>query len=566
MPSSPSGSGEPLGGRRDNPVGFGATLSNIEPTPFGDKYLLVEHIATGGMAEIYRAQYAGIEGFAKELVVKTLREEFAARPEVVGMFLDEARVAATLTHNNVVHTYDLGELGGEFFIAMELLKGEELVNVMRRGGADSGRLPLDLAIGVIMQSCEGLHYVHSRKAEDGTPLGLVHRDINPTNIHVGYDGVCKILDFGIAATRASAVAKKGQVAGKLSYMAPEQLLGHAIDQRADIFPLGVVLYELCLGRRLFRGAREEVTRRVLEGDVPAPTMIDSKFPPALEAVIMRTLEVDPADRYQNCDHLFRDLEAFCTEAGLSSTPRKLSALMSTLFGAGAPAHVDYNDEYDDLDEALDFAAFENVPQAAADEVPDWARNLEPTSGAPEARRRPMTIGNLEALVSLPLPPSGSLDESGPNPVARAAAPTRSEPARPPQAASPPTPAARSAQAPQPALKPVAAVPPDERPSSPARSGLHRVIPESDVEPRRKRLPTASRPAVRGARSPTPGTGRQSIVTAGPLASIAPDAASGRTFGHSVVHHESKGGAWVWLVALFVVSGLGYVAYALLTTK
>jgi serine/threonine protein kinase len=540
-------------------------LSNIEPTPFGDKYLLVEHIATGGMAEIYRAQYAGIEGFAKELVVKTLREEFAARPEVVGMFLDEARVAATLTHNNVVHTYDLGEIGGEYFIAMELLKGEELVNVMRRGaGVEGGRLPLDLAIGVIMQSCEGLHYVHSRKAEDGTPLGLVHRDINPTNIHVGYDGVCKILDFGIAATRASAVAKKGQVAGKLSYMAPEQLLGHAIDHRADIFPLGVVLYELCLGRRLFRGAREEVTRRVLEGDVPAPTMIDAKFPPALEAIIMRTLEVDPADRYQNCDHLFRDLEAFCTEAGLTSTSRKLSALMSTLFGAGAPAHVDYDgDEYDDLDEALDFAAFENVPEAQSDEVPDWARNLEPTADAPETRRRPMTIGNLEALVSQTLP--GSLDESGPNPVARGAAPTRSEPARPPQAAA--APASRPSPTPQPAARPQQSVPADDRPSSPARSGLHRVIPETEVEPRRKRLPTASRPAVRGARSPTPGTGRQPVVTTGPLASIAPDAASGRTFGHSVVTHESKqGGAWVWLIALMVVSGLGYVAYALLTTK
>ncbi len=529
---------------------YGAKLSNIEPTAFGDKYLLVEHIATGGMAEIYRAQYAGIEGFAKELVVKTLREEFAARPEVVGMFLDEARVAATLTHNNVVHTYDLGELGGEYFIAMELLKGEELVSVMRRaGGAEGSRLPLDLAIGVIMQSCEGLHYVHSRTAENGTPLGLVHRDINPTNIHVGYDGVCKILDFGIAATRATAVAKKGQVAGKLSYMAPEQLLGNPIDQRADIFPLGVVLYEMCLGRRLFRGAREEITRRVLEGDIPAPTMLDSKFPPALEAIIMRTLEVDPADRYQNCDHLFRDLEAFCTEAGLSWTPRKLSALMSTLFGAGAPAHVDYGDEFDDLDGALDFAAFENMPEASADEVPDWARNLEVSTGAAEPRRRPMTIGNLEALVS-----QGSFDESGPNPVARAAAPTQSAPARPPQAVAP---------------APAVAV--EERASSPARSGLHRVV--ADPEPadggRRRKLPTASRPAVRPAARPSePPSGRQAILATGPLAAIAPDGASGRTFGHSVVSDESKrgGSAWAWLIGLFLVAGFGYVAYALLTTK
>mgnify|MGYP002622109402 FL=1 len=315
-------------------------MSNIEPTPFGDKYLLVEHIATGGMAEIYRAQYTGIEGFAKELVVKTLRAEFAARDEVVGMFLDEARVAATLTHNNVVHTYDLGEIGGEYFIAMEYLKGEELVNVLRRAHQLGRSIPLETAIGVIMQSCEGLHYVHTRTDDGGRPLGLVHRDINPTNIHVGYDGVCKILDFGIAATRASAIAKKGQVAGKLSYMAPEQLRGGVIDARADIFPLGVVLYEMVLGRRLFRGQREEVTRRVLEGDIPPPTYVDPSFPPALESVIMKALEVDPADRYQNCDHMFRDLESFMQEASIASTPRKVSALMVDLFGEGAPAVTD----------------------------------------------------------------------------------------------------------------------------------------------------------------------------------------------------------------------------------
>ena len=552
-------------------------MSNIEPTPFGDKYLLVEHIATGGMAEIYRAQYAGIEGFAKELVVKTLREEFAARPEVVGMFLDEARVAATLTHNNVVHTYDLGELAGEYFIAMELLKGEELVNVMRRAGP--GGVPLDLAIGIIMQSCEGLHYVHTRKHDDGTPLGLVHRDINPTNIHVGYDGVCKILDFGIAATRASAVAKKGQVAGKLSYMAPEQLLGHPIDQRADIFPLGVVLYELCLHRRLFRGAREEVTRRVLEGDVPAPTFIDPKFPPTLEAIIMKALEVDPADRYQNCDHFFRDLEAFCAEARLTWTPRKISALMNQLFGAGAPAQVDYDDEYDDLDQALDFSSFDNVPEAAAsDDVPDWARNLVSSApeDVPESRKRAMTIGNLEALVT-----EGSLDESGPNPVATGVRPpTTSAPAPAPKPAATQRPAAQptaqpSADVPRRtssnrAASSSAARPPSGDDIDPTRSGMHRVISSDDAADsgRRRRPPTGSRPTLRSGRQPTPGTGRQPVVTTGPLAALTPDGASGRTFGHSVVRDEAKrgGAAWAWIIGLLLLSGLGYVAYALFTTK
>ncbi|MCA9654090.1 MAG: serine/threonine protein kinase [Myxococcales bacterium] len=535
-------------------------MSNIEPTPFGDKYVLVEHIATGGMAEIYRAQYAGIEGFAKELVVKTLREDFAARPDVVEMFLDEARVAATLTHNNVVHTYDLGEIGDDYFIAMELLKGEELVQVLRTSMQVGRPIPLEIGIGIIMQSCEGLHYVHTRVDDSGRPLGLVHRDINPTNIHVGYDGTCKVLDFGIAATRASAVAKKGQVAGKLAYMAPEQLQGATIDHRADIFALGVVLYEMCLGRRLFRGRREEVARRVLEGDIPPPTFVDPAFPPALEAIIMKALEVDPADRYQNCDHLFRDLEGFLQEEGLSCTPRKISATMVELFGEGAPAKVNYEDQYDDLeDEALDFDDFERIDDSSADddEPPDWAVGLGGEGNAPAAKRKAMTIGNIEALVA-----QGKLDESGPNPTVSGGA--------------------RQAA--------VAKDATDDA-DAPVRSGHHKIVPKGEVElaqktrggrrgsgPTKQRTPSSPQSALRrptgrhtgrhtGRTTPTPGTGRHaSLNPTGPLAAVAPDAASGRTFGHGVVQEKKGGSAWVWLLAVVALGVLGYVAYTLLNAR
>lgn len=507
-------------------------MSNIEPTPFGDKYVLVEHIATGGMAEIYRSQYTGIEGFAKELVVKTLREEFAARRDVVQMFLDEARVAATLTHNNVVHTYDLGEIGGEYFIAMELLKGEELVNVMRRSFQQKRPLPVELAVGIIMQSCEGLHYVHSRTDEGGNPLGLVHRDINPTNIHIGYDGVCKILDFGIAATRASAVAKKGEVAGKLSYMAPEQLRGEVIDARADVFPLGVVMYELCLGRRLFRGQRDDVMRRVLEGDVPPPTFINPSFPPTLEAVIMRALEVDPADRYQNCDHMFRDLEAFLQEEGLNSSPRKLSGVMVDLFGEGAPAVVDYDDMYDDLEgDALDFDHFETV--SSDDDAPDWARELEvksPADSSPKRRRaRQLTIGNLEALVG-----QGKFDESGAHPVV------------PPE---------------QPRTQGKARVG-----SSGSGSGLHRAVPaDAAADPAtetgrsKRRPPSGGRARLRGG----PSSGANPMLTTGPLTPVS-DNTTG--FGQSVVRSKGGGVAWAWIVGVIVFGGFAYLAYTLFTAK
>ena len=516
-------------------------MSNIEPTPFGDKYLLVEHIATGGMAEIYRAQYTGIEGFARELVVKTLREEFAARDDVVQMFLGEARIAATLTHNNVVHTYDLGELGGEYFIAMELLKGEELVNVMRRSFQQKRPLPVELACGIIMQSCEGLHYVHSRTDEAGNPLGLVHRDINPTNIHVGYDGVCKILDFGIAATRASAVAKKGEVAGKLSYMAPEQLRGEVIDARADVFPLGVVMYELCLGRRLFRGQRDDVMRRVLEGDVPPPTFVNPSFPPALEAVIMRALEVDPADRYQNCDHMFRDLEAFLQEEALTWSARKLSAVMVDLFGEGAPAVVDYDDMYDDLEgDALDFDQFESV-SGDDDDAPDWARELEvktPTEASPKRRRaRQLTIGNLEALVV-----QGKFDESGAHPVV---------PEEPRERRRPSTSGMHRAVS-QDAGAPNEHYDGDDDDTAPAGrppSGGHRRRPATGG---RARLRTG--PHV-GAQNP--------MLTTGPLTPVS-DNTTG--FGQGVVRRERGGVAWAWIVGVVVLGGFGYLAYTLLTAK
>jgi len=505
-------------------------LSNIEPTPFGDKYVLVEHIATGGMAEIYRAQYSGIEGFAKELVVKRLREEFASRPNVVQMFLDEARVAATLTHQNVVHTYDLGELQGEYFIAMELLKGEELVAVLRRAVKTGRMVPLQISLGIIMQALEGLHYVHTRVDDRGRPLGLCHRDINPTNVHVGYDGTCKIVDFGIAATRASLQASSdGQFAGKLAYMAPEQVLGHELDLRADIFAVGIVLYEMCLARRLFRGLPEEVAERIVEGDIPAPTFVNSEFPPALEAIIMKALEVDPAERYQNCDHFFRDLEKFTEEAGIRCSPRMISAYMAEMFGEGAPAEVNYDDQYDDLvDEALDFDKFDAL-DANRDDAPEWAKSFDAPDASSARNKRSMTIGNLEALVA----EVQQLQKAQPQ--------------------APGGPQGGQAQA---------------GAGGQRRGGKHRaaVAQKAEAEDLRQtrkpaltpaptRVPTAGRPVVRAGQS----TAAMPILDAG---------ATGGSFGHGVVAETNKkgGAALTWLLVLVGLGGLGYIAYTVFTMK
>lgn len=506
-------------------------MSNIEPTPFGDKYVLVEHIATGGMAEIYRAQYSGIEGFAKELVVKRLREEFASRPNVVQMFLDEARVAATLTHQNVVHTYDLGELQGEYFIAMELLKGEELVAVLRRAVKTGRMVPLQISLGIIMQALEGLHYVHTRVDDRGRPLGLCHRDINPTNVHVGYDGTCKIVDFGIAATRASLQASSdGQFAGKLAYMAPEQVLGHELDLRADIFAVGIVLYEMCLARRLFRGLPEEVAERIVEGDIPAPTFVNSEFPPALEAIIMKALEVDPAERYQNCDHFFRDLEKFTEEAGIRCSPRMISAYMAEMFGEGAPAEVNYDDQYDDLvDEALDFDKFDAL-DANRDDAPDWAKSFDAPDASSARNKRSMTIGNLEALVA----EVQQLQKAQPQ-----------APGGPAQGGQ----AQAGAGGQRRGGKHRAAV------AQKAEAEDLRQTRKPALTPAPTRVPTAGRPVVRAGQS----TAAMPILDAG---------ATGGSFGHGVVAETNKkgGAALTWLLVLVGLGGLGYIAYTVFTMK
>lgn len=395
---------------------LGPVSDAIEPIEFGDKYLLVEHIATGGMAEIYRAQYTGIEGFAKDLVVKRLREEYAKRPEVVEMFLNEAKVSASLTHNNIIHTYDLGEIDGEYFIAMELLRGEELVSVLRRGVASDSPISQALAIGVIQQTLEGLHYAHEL-VRDGEEVGIVHRDINPTNIYVGYDGVCKVVDFGIVLTRTTRRRSTNKFAGKMSYMAPEQMRGEVVDRRSDLFPVGVMLHEMTVGQRLFRGSPDQVRRRVLEGDIPAPTMVVPDFSPELEDIILKALEGDPDRRYQNADQMFRDLDAYLISSGQAWTSRQIRDYMSELFDEPSSSSSIDQDQYQDI--VHDPFAPEDLEEALArfqaSKTP-WA-NLAPTPVATKPRRA-MTLGSIAALVPEELPPEhqASFDAPGSDPL------------------------------------------------------------------------------------------------------------------------------------------------------
>jgi tRNA A-37 threonylcarbamoyl transferase component Bud32 len=307
---------------------------------FGGRYMLLRRLAVGGMAEIYLARQAALAGFEKLVVIKRLRAEHVTDPRVVQMFVDEARIGALLGHPNIVHVYDVGEHEGVPYIAMEYIVGEELNELCRRGIAHKSFLPLEHAVELMRQAAAGMGYFHARRAEGGAdaerPMEIVHLDISPSNLLVTQDGFLKIIDFGIASARGQ--RHRGDVIpGKLGYMSPEQAARRPIDHRSDIFSLGIVLYEITAGKRLFRGSARDVISKLTEGKIDPPTLVRRKFPAALEAIVMRALERNPAARYQSAYDLADDLEAFLRDAQLHSGPVRIARYLDALSeAAGGP--------------------------------------------------------------------------------------------------------------------------------------------------------------------------------------------------------------------------------------
>ncbi|HSS40441.1 MAG TPA: serine/threonine-protein kinase [Polyangia bacterium] len=304
------------------------------------RYTIVKHLASGGMAELYIARQRAVGGFEKQLVLKLLQGRYAENPRVVEMFLDEARLAAKLNHPSIVHVYDVAEADGVKFIAMELIHGETLTDIIRRGVAVQNYLPLEHGLHIISQAAAGLAYAHGRFDADGAPLRIVHRDVSPSNILVSYEGQTKIVDFGIARIQDQIREESGMRPGKASYMSPEQVAGEGADYRSDIFSLGIILYEISLGQRLWRGPAEEVMRRIVEEKIAPPTSVRRDYPPALELIVMRALEKRPADRYQSAEEMRNDLEEFLDESGFRTGPRRMAIYLKQLFAPDAPVTDD----------------------------------------------------------------------------------------------------------------------------------------------------------------------------------------------------------------------------------
>lgn len=317
------------------------------------------------MAEIFLARAQAIHGFEKQVVLKRILPQHASSDDFIRMFLAEARLAATLHHPNIVQVYDIGEELGTYFFTMEWIQGQDLRRIVRAARKKQTPIPLAHILHIIMGMAGGLHHAHEKNGSDGRPLGIVHRDVSPSNVLVTYEGDVKVVDFGIAKAAAAQVSTiAGTLKGKIPYMSPEQCRGEAVDRRSDIFSIGTLLWELTTGKRLFAGENEfAILNRVAKADVPPPSSIRPEYPPELEAIVMRALSVNAENRYPTAIDLQIDLEDFAREARLPVSSARMGRFMRQLF-----------------DEEIKHAAAELAhAEASASEVPGGTMVVSPST-------------------------------------------------------------------------------------------------------------------------------------------------------------------------------------------
>jgi serine/threonine-protein kinase len=389
------------------------------------KYRLIAELGQGGMATVYLAVAIGDSGFRKLAVVKLLRPEFAIDEEFIQMFLDEARLCARLSHPNIVHTYDVGVDEGEHLIAMEYLDGVSLHAATAKLGRNSGPFTFPLQAKVLLEVIEGLRYAHELRDYDGRSLEIVHRDVTPHNIFVTYDGQVKLLDFGIAKAATSSVkTATGVIKGKLTYMAPEQARGEPVDARADLYAVGVMLWEAVTGKRRWPTGITEpaLFTRLATGELPeSPNAASKGLPAEIDAVVMRALAPKPDDRYQTAGELRDALDAVMRTIEPVSL-RTLSAMLSKTFAEDRRHLRDVIEEqFRTLDTGGALSEPHQLPAVpnpnivtgshahlppAAGSAPDPARNAAPGDTLVESQSRRITEPAPD-LRAAPRPPSRS---------------------------------------------------------------------------------------------------------------------------------------------------------------
>ena len=359
-PAAPSSAGVPTADDRDLPQTF-----------FLGRYRVVDEIGVGGMASVHLARVDGPGGFQKWVAIKRIHPHLVEDDQFVDMFLDEARIAAGINHANVAQVFDLGKDDNTYWIAMEYLHGEPLREVMRRVEDKTSKIPFHVAARVVADAAEGLHGAHELRGRNGQLLNLVHRDVTPHNLFVTYDGYTKVVDFGIAkVVDRLASTRAGTLKGKLAYMSPEQVRGQDVDRRTDIFALGVVLWELTTGRRLFRRETDlDTLEQVQACVVPLPSTIVQDYPPELEEVVMKALSQRREDRFQTAREFSRALQRFLMKQGIFVGPEDVGDFVKGLFTDRVAKRERYLEWAAEVTSAVDLEQLQQQQQQAEEQAP-----------------------------------------------------------------------------------------------------------------------------------------------------------------------------------------------------
>ena len=447
------------------------------------RYRVIERIAAGGMAEVYRAESAGLEGFKKVVAIKRVLPHLSEKKKFIGMFLDEARVSAQLSHSNCVQVFDIGVGDNTYFIVMEFVDGADLKAIIERKRKQGQPFPTEEACLICTRICEGLDYAHRLTGGEGRPLGIVHRDMSPPNVLLTRFGEVKIVDFGLAKANVQLEhSEPGIIKGKFSYLSPEAARGQDIDHRTDIFAVGIILWEMLAGRRLFLGETDlETVKQVQAAAIPPIRQYNPNVSEDLETVIASALAGDPDERYQSAQHLAQDLTTVLFRSPRPVSSFDVAALVQDVIDAQERDPTSKKIEKGSIIGALIDEALFEFTSLEGDGGSDPS---SPTQSGDEAGATPLNLGSFGG----PADWGAELDLGGGHSESHAALPSdapiagnlasleddspsgRHRSRRPPAASAPGLPSELAAAAPAPAPPPPASAPASEEPAGVPKKG------------------------------------------------------------------------------------------------
>ncbi|XXF76552.1 protein kinase [Myxococcaceae bacterium GXIMD 01537] len=390
-----------------------------QPIPFG-KYLLLDRINIGGMAEVWRGKSFGAGGFERLVAIKRILPNIAEDDEFISMFIDEAKISVQLTHANVAQIYELGQIQSSYFIAMEYIPGKDMRAIFDRCRKKGEPAPIPLVAYCVAKMCEGLDYAHRKKDGMGRDMNIVHRDISPQNVLISYEGEVKVIDFGIAKAAGKATkTQAGILKGKFGYMSPEQIRGLPLDRRSDVFAIGVCLYEMLTGERLFVGDSDfSVLEKVRKAEVPPPSTYNRRIPDSLEKIVLKSLAKDVDERYQYANELGDDLQRFLITSDSIFSRKDLMQYMKSTFAEDVEREkqrlVDYANikPPEGMQAAIEMGFTGAAPIAAAQPAPAAPPPAAPSIAPQQPPGRRATLVAMPKLTAAAVAPAPKDDDEG----------------------------------------------------------------------------------------------------------------------------------------------------------